>query len=71
MSDPRTVLFAKLADLAIAAVQAGLERQVVVGEIQKMADEGKTAEQITEALANMAKTSEDSAQTAINNLPDT
>ena len=43
----------KLADLAITAFQAGLERQVVVDRIKELEAQGKTPDELADALRSM------------------
>jgi len=43
----------KLVDMALTAFQVGLERQAVVDKVKTMEAEGKTPEQMAEALKAM------------------
>lgn len=43
----------KLADMLLNAVQVGLERQAVLDKVKAMEVEGKSADQITDAIKGM------------------
>lgn len=61
----REAVIWKLLDLALAAVQAGFERQAVVEKVRELEAAGASPDQITDALQAMAKQSEADAQAAI------
>lgn len=57
---------AKLLDFVFTLALAGVERQLVLDEIQAKADAGATEEEITAHLRKMALASEAEALAAIN-----
>jgi hypothetical protein len=61
---------ARLADYAITMAIAGLiERPVIVEFVRKLEAEGKTPDQITDALQAMALSSESAARNEVRNTP--
>jgi hypothetical protein len=61
---------ARLADAAITAALAGMERTIVVDHVRAMEDKGATPDQITDSLQSMAKESADKARAAIAAAPE-
>lgn len=55
----------KLLDVGFTLLQVGLEREAVLARVQKLEQEGATAEQITEALVKMRDEAIDNAQKVI------
>jgi len=59
------VAIAKILDLGITMVLAGMERQPIVDKVREMEVAGATADQITDALQAMRQQSEKDAQAKI------
>lgn len=58
---------AKLADVLITLALAGMERTSIVAKVREMEDQGKSNDEITDALQAMTKASEAEAQGKIDN----
>jgi len=60
---------AKILDIGITLVLAGMERQPIVDKVREMEVSGATADQITDALQAMRQQSEKDAQAKIDAMP--
>lgn len=56
---------AKILDVGLAALQAGIEREPIVAKVREMEEQGATPDAITDALQAMRQESEAAAQKAI------